>query len=405
MDMIKPLARLMERRLSSPFWLKATRLTELFFQGRARLQALSAGQDQNLHDRFCSRPFELFELHENGSVFLCCPSWLPGAVGNLNSQDAHAIWNSKRAQEIRRSMLDGDFKHCSRKLCPLIASNSLPTRAEARRDPLWRDVIDNHKLTVDGTPKVINLSNDRSCNLSCPSCRTQRINFTGGRGYELRKKLQDRLVEAFFSKPTDDKFSINVTGSGDPFASRVFREFLLGLDGRDFPNMKIALQTNGTLFNEKNWKRIKKIHGNISTVFVSFDAASEATYNVTRRGGNWQHLMKNVGFLSGLRAQGLIKYLRLDFVVQRANFREMPDFVKFGTSLAIDKVFFSQATNWGTWGLSEFKTICPWEPDHPEHADFQRVMRDPILKHPKVMLGNLASYHQAASQAVTGATV
>jgi hypothetical protein len=395
MGMIKPLTRLLESRLASPFWLKTTRLTELFFQNKLRLQSLKPRGD-DLRDRFCSRPFQLFELHENGSVFLCCPSWLPGPVGNLNTQDARDIWNSKRAQEIRRSILDGDFKHCSRELCPLIASNSLLTRAEARKNPVWRAIIDERKLTVEARPKVINLSNDRSCNLSCPSCRSQRINFTGGRGYQMRKKLQDRLTAAFFSEPTSEAFSVNVTGSGDPFASRVFREFLLGLDQKDFPNLKIALQTNGTLFNEKNWKRLRKIHGNISTVFVSFDAATEATYNITRRGGNWHHLVQNVKFLSGLRAQGLIKHLRLDYVVQHANYREMPDFVKFATGLAVDKVFFSKATNWGTWSLAEFRNVSVWESAHPEYAEFRRVVADPVLDNSKVILGNLAQDRKSA---------
>jgi sulfatase maturation enzyme AslB (radical SAM superfamily) len=388
MGMTKPFTRFIERRLASPFWLRTTRLTDLLSPNRARFKAPQP--DDGLRDRFCSRPFNLFELHENGSVFLCCPTWLPSAVGNLNGQDARDIWNSKRAQEIRRSILDGDYKHCSRELCPLIASKSLPTRAQARKNPAWRDVIDNHKVTVEGRPKVINLSNDRSCNLACPSCRSQRINFTKGRGYQLRKKLQDRLTAAFFSEPSDESFTINVTGSGDPFASRVFREFLLELDSKKFPNLKVALQTNGTLFNEKNWKRLNKIHGNISTVFVSFDAATEATYNITRRGGNWQHLMENVRFLSGLRAQGLLRHLRLDYVVQHANYREMPAFVKLAMGLNVDQVFFSKATNWGTWSANEFRSVCVWDAAHPDHGDFRRIIADPAFANPKVLIGNLA---------------
>jgi MoaA/NifB/PqqE/SkfB family radical SAM enzyme len=396
MGMIKPLTRFLERRLASPFWLRTTRFTELLSPNRARVSLQRSGDD-DLRDKFCYRPFGQFEMHENGNVFLCCPTWLPGPAGNLNSQDARDIWNSKRAQEIRRSILDGDYKYCSREQCPLIVSKSLPTREQARKNPAWRAIIDGHKLTVEGRPKVINLSNDRSCNLSCPSCRSQKINFTGGRGYNLRKKLQDRLVAAFFSEPTQETFTVNVTGSGDPFASRVFREFLLGLDNKDFPNLKIALQTNGTLFNEKNWKRLSKVHKNISTVFVSFDAATEATYKITRRGGNWQHLQANVKFLADLRAKGQLRYLRLDFVVQQANYREMPDFVTFATGLdKVDNVFFSQATNWGTWDSGEFRNVCVWEPTHPEHAEFRRIIANPVLGHAKVQLGNLARYREQA---------
>jgi MoaA/NifB/PqqE/SkfB family radical SAM enzyme len=372
-------------------------LTEALLQRRARSQSLKGRRD-DLQGKFCNRPFTTFELHENGNAYLCCPSWLPRSVGNLNDEDARVIWNSERAQEIRRSVLDGDFSYCSRAQCPVIAANKLATRTQARNNPRMRQIIDERKLTLEGRPAVINLSNDRSCNLACPSCRTQKINFTRGRGYELRKKLQDRLVAAFFSEPSDDHFTVNVTGSGDPFASRVFREFLLELDHNKFPNMRIALQTNGTLFNEKNWKRLKKIHGSISTVYVSFDAASEATYNVTRRGGNWQQLQENVKFLSSLRAQRLLERLRLDFVVQQANYREMPEFVKLAKQFAADQVFFSKATNWGTWSTAEFRKVCVWEPGHPEHADFRRVIADPILDDAKVVLGNLAPDRKRATE-------
>ena len=82
-------------------------------------------------------------------------------------------------------------------------------------------------------------------------------------------------------------FILSITGSGDPFASRVYRDLLHSLDGRDFPNLEIALQTNGVLLTPRNWERMKRVHGNISSIIISFDAASEATYNVTRRGGHW----------------------------------------------------------------------------------------------------------------------
>ena len=101
MGMMKPLTLFVERRLASPFWLRTTRLAELLSRSRVRLKGPAQDED-DLRGRFCSRPFSLFEMHENGSVFLCCPTWLPGPVGNLNTQDAREIWNSKLS-----SLIDG----------------------------------------------------------------------------------------------------------------------------------------------------------------------------------------------------------------------------------------------------------------------------------------------------------
>src|SRR6185503_6876369 len=137
------------------------------------------------------------------------------------------------------------FSHCNHEVCPDIQAGTLPTRAKASRDPRLREIIDGNKTVLEGIPRFINFSNDKSCNLSCPSCRTERIQFNEGPGYEVRKRLHDRLVAAFLTKPTDQPFTLSVTGSGDPFASRVFREFLFELDGSRFPNMQVNLQTNG----------------------------------------------------------------------------------------------------------------------------------------------------------------
>ena len=63
--------------------------------------------------------------------------------------------------------------------------------------------------------------------------------------------------------------------------------------------------------------------------WVSVDAARQDTYEVVRRGGSFDRLCRNLDFLGGLRAERRIDLLRLDFVVQALNFREMPEFVEW----------------------------------------------------------------------------
>jgi len=275
-------------------------------------------------------------------------------------------------------------------LCPVIQARSLPTRAQASRDPRLRDIIAGNKTVVEGIPRLINFSHDKSCNLSCPSCRTQRILHSEGSGFDARKLLQDKLIESFLVKPSDQPFTVSITGTGDPFASRVFREFLYSFDGRLFPNVRINLQTNGVLFTERSWSRLHKLHGKIGSVLVSFDAATPATYAITRRGGNWDQLIENAGFLQRLRGTGDIRWLGLYFVVQHANFREMPAMVALGKRFGADQVNFSKAVWWGTWSLSEMRHQRVWDADHPDHAEFARMIVDPVFDEPIVFLGNVA---------------
>jgi len=397
MRLIPSVYRMFEGRVAAPFWRQLTHAYEGFEElrqwlGSRRPSAKAAG----LKNRFCARPFDSFELQENGSVYLCCPTRLRWRAGNLHDSSAAEIWNSKVAQDIRRGILDGTFEHCNHDLCPEIQAGTLPNRAEAAKNPRYRDIIDGNKTKLDGIPAFFNLSNDKSCNLSCPSCRTQRIQFNDGPGYEARKTLQDRLVESFFTEPTEQPFVVNVTGSGDPFASRIFRDFLFDLDKAKFPHMQVNLQTNGVLFTEKTWANLKKIHGAVGSVLVSFDAATEATYAITRRGGDWQMLLANMDFLARVRREGGIGELILYFVVQKANFREMADFVRIGKRFNADRVYFQRAVNWGTWSVAEHEDQSVWHADHPLHAEFARAVADPMLDDPIVFMGNVADARKAA---------
>lgn len=397
MRLIPSVYRVFEGRVAAPFWRRLTHLYEAFEEMRAWFRARRpSAMSEGLKGKFCARPFDSFELQENGSVYLCCPTWLRWRAGNLHDSSAAEIWNSPMAQDIRRGILDGSFKHCNHDLCPEIQAGTLPSRAAAAKNPRYREIIAGNKTRLDGIPAFINLSNDKSCNLACPSCRTQRIQFNDGPGYEARKRLQDRLVETFFTRPSDQPFVVNVTGSGDPFASRIFRDFLFDLDKAKFPRIKVNLQTNGVLFTEKTWANLEKIHGAVGSVLVSFDAATEATYRITRRGGDWSQLLQNMEFLARLRRAGGIGELIVYFVVQKANFREMPDFVRIGKHYNADRVYFSRAANWGTWSVAEHEDQSVWHAHHPLYEDFARVAADSALDDPIVFLGNVADARRAA---------
>ena len=354
------------------------------------------GSDADLKNRFCPEPFEHFALFEDGKVFQCCPAWLPVSAGNfLDGGDAD-VWNSEQAQAVRASILDGSFSHCSKTLCPKIQAGSLPTIAQARKNSKYRAIIDGKKTVIAGIPSLLNLCNDLSCNLSCPSCRVAKINHVTGEGYDRAKQLQDRVVTTYLNEPSDQIFTLSITGSGDPFASRVFREFLHNFDGSKFPNVRINLQTNGVLFNQKQWQGLHKVHHKISAVLVSFDAATEETYRITRRDGQWSLLLSNMEMIARLRRDGHIRYLRLDFVVQDVNFREMAAFVKLAKSFSADRAYFARAVQWGTWTPDEYRQKCVWEPDHRDHAEFIEMISSPGFDDPFVDLGNLSEFRKLA---------
>ncbi len=356
----------------------------------------SLNEEKDLTGRFCSRPFEKLEIHANGNMYSCCPGWIDLPLGNVSKVGVRELWNAEASQEFRRSILDGSYKYCRQKICPDIQSGSLPTIEEAQKTPKYAKIIAEQSVVLDEDPSIIDFSHDRSCNLACPSCRVDKILLTEGGEYEEKKSFHDQLVDEYFSAPSNRKFEIKVTGSGDPFASKIYREFLMDLDGADYPNLTVNLQTNGVMFTEKNWKKIHRIHDNLGYILVSCDASTAETYDPIRKGGDWDLLMKNLEHLGKQRVAGKFQHLRMDFVVQAENFHEMADYVDLSKKIGADVTYFMIVRNWGTWTKGEFETKTIWKKTHPKFEEFMTMLRDPRLGDPIVDLGNLTHYRKLA---------
>ena len=361
----------------------------LFLRARARIDASAAPIADDLSDFFCPHPFESFELRPNGDVHTCCPAWLPVPIGNFNRQTPEEIWNSAAAQAIRSSILDGTYRYCSRLHCTAIVNRRLQRRADLQ-DPYHREIVAHKRVRLERRPARVLMSQDRSCNLSCPSCRANLI--------LAKKNDQDRLNEIFEAVILPllrDARQVKITGSGDPFASGHYRYVLKRLSRREFPQLQVQLQTNGLLLDRRAWAELG-LDGLVESVWVSIDAARPETYAIVRRGGSFGKLMQNFGFLGALRRQGQIRQLRLDFVVQALNFREMPAAVDIARAFGFDTIYFQMIRNWGTFTVAEFDGHFIGSPDHPDYSEFLEVLRHPNLAWAGVNWSNVRQLYERA---------
>jgi len=335
--------------------------------------------------RFCARPFRNLEIAESGEAYLCCQGWLPTGIGNMWHQSVSSIWNGERAQAIRRSILDDSFRHCS--ACPLLSTVSGCVRyADEVEDPDERSILARGEVSSEG-PFHVNLAYDRTCNLSCPSCRTGLVVASGGH-FDALEELQRRLLEGDLLERIE---LLNVTGSGDPFASRLYRGLLRSIDPARYPGLRLRLHTNGLLFTADSWSDLGPVRARVQEVELSIDAASAATYELNRRGGNWMTLTTNLDFIASLRRDGPVGALQFSFVVQANNWREMPAFVEMAMQYRVDRVFFSALRNWNTFGPQEYAQRAVHLPAHPQHAAFIASLTDPRLQRPEVTLGELSA--------------
>jgi len=184
-----------------------------------------------------------------------------------------------------------------------------------------------------------------------------------------------------------DAETLELSGSGDPFASKHYRSIILASD--EVSKAKFAFHTNGNLFDEMAWRDLK-LQNRVRDVNISVDAATKETYDIVRRGGNFERLKKNLGFLKSMREENQIDFLGIGFVVQAINFCEMPAFVQLGKEFGVDSVYFSLIRDWGC--IKNFTDAQVWDQQHPKYDEFLSVLSDKALLDPIVNLGDVSGF-------------
>ena len=330
----------------------------------------------DLKNYICGVPFNNLEIHDN-VCFVCCPSWLPNKV-ELNEIPLKDVYNSEPFQEIRESILDGSFKYCNKELCPFLSKlvnygiPSGPIKLKEANKGL-------KKIVKNNTPDSLLMNFDRTCNYKCPSCRVDLIVENSEGIKRVEKRIED--IDKYYSKHVK---TLYITGSGDPFVSVGFRNYLRNFNPKKYPKLKsIHLHTNASMWNKEMWDSMPNVHKYVQTCEISIDAGTKDTYeNKTRLGGNWENLMNNLKFISTLPIN-----VKTSFVVQDSNYMEMELFYNlmysiFGNNV---NVFFGKITNWGTFSEGEFKLKKVWDTEHPEHElfkkEFNKIWKNSNLFH------------------------
>lgn len=340
----------------------------------------------NLQGRICATPFQQLDVLER-STHQCCASWLKTSAGDLSRSDWQDVWNSPTAQAIRASMLDGSYRYCNKIACPRIQASHWTPETDLAQNPGWAETVAEGLTEVPQGPEVVNLAYDRTCNLSCPSCRTERFAAT-----DAERAIYDRMQEGAILPMLKNAKRVMVTGSGDPFASKNFRRLLEQLTPEEYPDLRFQVMTNGMLFTPAQWANFPTLHGRTAVLKISVDAATGPTHELLRRGARWPVVLENMKFAGELTKAGLIQNFDLVFVVQQENYREMGDAVDLAKQVGATCVYFARITNWGTFTDRQYADKSVFLPTHPEHEEFLEVMQDPRLLDPIAFLGDLLPF-------------
>lgn len=135
----------------------------------------------------------------------------------------------------------------------------------------------------------------------------------------------------------------------EPLMSPHFTEILRIACSHKVPNVNFF--TNGLLLNDENIDAI--IEYGVTQLCVSIESATPATYKAIRRGGDFDHLVRNVERLVERRnaAGSTTPRVRFDVVMMQRNIHEMGDLVKLAARLGVQELSFRHLVSFEGLGM------------------------------------------------------
>jgi hypothetical protein len=336
-------------------------------------------KDKQLQGLICLSPYVSLEIDVKGNVGLCgCYTWLPTRVGNLFKNTLDEILSSAISQSIRSSISDGSYRYCDESRCGIIANNAFNTEQNTPPEVL----VSYRDPTKYLMPHEIFIAGDRTCNLSCPSCREEIFKNTDDE-LALAEELGDQLRKNLFSTPTTSPIKLHLSVSGELFASPLLLRFINSIPVDDFPNLELHIQTNA-LLAPQNWHKLGNMQHRVRKITVTTDAATPDTYETLRRGGSWESLTTALDFLQQ-KCQSADIQLHLRMITQLANYKEILLFYEFGKKYNVDVFEYCRIRNWGTYSDLEFSQLDVFDPIHPEFKSAQAIL-DCVKTHNNVTI-------------------
>lgn len=328
--------------------------------------------------KFCSRPYNAMHFDPNGYVRLC--AWMDISIGNILKEDIRDIWCGDIARKLRESFDDGSFKYCRATSCPFLENDSLENLTEDEYKA---------KAVISDLPKDITIANDFVCNHSCPSCRSEL--FKADKDYLDRFSRASNVIIPLLNQA--DCFDAN--GNGDLFSSPHMMSLLSKVQPVN-PKCHISIETNGALFNEKNWSKISHFGKYDLSVVVTPNSFCEPIYSyLSGNHKDFSAIIKNLGFIRSLREKEIVNEYDISIVVQESNYQELPSFIqRCIEEFKVDKVVVKPLYNWFMMTDEEYWFKDVLNPLHPYHESWKKMMEDPILNDSHVYLWGARNIHK-----------
>ncbi|HVR07185.1 MAG TPA: radical SAM/SPASM domain-containing protein [Thermoanaerobaculia bacterium] len=170
------------------------------------------------------------------------------------------------------------------------------------------------------------------CNVACYFCNQQDVRTTRQLPLDKVFSLLDELVQGGLR-------SVRLSGGGDPLAHRDVAKVLARLTalGVNVDNVN----TNGALLDPGIGERL--IENGCRELIVSLNAVDAADYHrmMQVRPGTFDKVLANVRGIVAQRGERPLPVVTVQFLIDRENYRRIPDMYALGRGLGADRITIS----------------------------------------------------------------
>lgn len=337
----------------------------------------------------CHAPFKNIYFGHYGRAVACCYN-RQYILGVYPEQSVKDIWFGEAAEKLRNAMFEDNLS-LGCQLCEKHLNGG-------NLDGVKIKNYDDHPHNSNHYPSVMEFELSNVCNLECVMCN-------GDFSHLIRKNKEKK---APIPIPYDSAFVEQLREfiphlhtakfyGGEPFLVDIYYEIwdlMLELN----PNIKISIQTNATVYNNRVKKLLERANIHLN---LSIDSFVKETYEGIRVNARYEKVMENIEAFS-THSKARDTFFGISACVMRQNWRELPEIVKrtneLGAQLYFHTVWFPPQSSLWNYSSQELKDIQATLLSHHEELPDATALEVKNKTHYKHTVTMLSDWIEKATQ-------